>query len=136
MQVTKATKALLGLFIAASCFCANAEDLPQVCESPSAGQQIIFCKRMALQISTQHVADLFNHNMRDYQGNDRNILVKAHLPAAAPEFAKAQKSWLAYKDASCKAEYNYAGSGTLREIEYLDCLLEFNKRRVAELQNQ
>ncbi|WP_158558922.1 lysozyme inhibitor LprI family protein [Rhodoferax lacus] len=130
MQVTKA---LIGFFVVTAFYCANAEDVPQVCESPTAGQQMVLCKRVALRISTQQVTDLFNQNMTEYQGNDRNILAKAHLPAAAPEFAKAQKSWTAYKEASCKAEYNYVGSGSLREIEYLDCLLEFNKRRLEEL---
>lgn len=126
----------IGLFLLlGSALSQSAEpvDMPDMCKAPTAGQQIVYCKAVELKTSNQRVGELFAKGLKDYRANDMEILSKNGLPLAAPDFKKSQTSWIAFKESSCKAEYNYTGRGTLREIEYLDCLLRFNKKRIEEL---
>lgn len=126
----------LGLVLFVHSFVSNAAagaGSSSACEKPTVVQQVVYCKKLELKASDQHVLQHVDKALQDYKANDKNMLATNRLPLAAPLFEKAQSSWAAFKEASCKAEYNYTGNGSLREIAYLDCLLAFNKKRVEQL---
>lgn len=129
-------KASIGHCLVFFCCVANATeviDTATACKNPTAWQQIIFCKKVQLTSSEKKVQRAFSKSLNEYQMNDKKVLQKDNLPSAATHFEKAQRSWAVFKEESCKAEYNYAGDGQTREIEFLDCLLKFNQERIETL---
>ncbi|MCZ8074048.1 MAG: lysozyme inhibitor LprI family protein, partial [Paucibacter sp.] len=46
---------------------------------------------------------------------------------------KAQRRWLEFRDADCKAKYQVFAGGTIRNVVYLSCLRERTKQRIKEL---
>ncbi len=56
------------------------------------------------------------------------------LPVAGkPAFARGERSWLAYRAASCTAEASKYIGGTLRPVAYLGCEVGRNTRHLADL---
>ena len=46
----------------------------------------------------------------------------------------AQRKWIAYRDAVCKAEYGLVGGGTAGPSIQISCLIRITKERIADLQ--
>jgi len=46
---------------------------------------------------------------------------------------KAQRRWLEFRDADCKAKYQVFAGGTIRTVVYLSCLRERTEQRIKEL---
>lgn len=46
---------------------------------------------------------------------------------------KAQRRWLEFRDADCKAKYQVFAGGTIRNLVYLGCLQERTEQRIKEL---
>jgi len=46
---------------------------------------------------------------------------------------KAERHWIAYRDAQCKAQYDLFEGGTGGPLEELSCLIEMTNQRSAEL---
>ncbi len=46
---------------------------------------------------------------------------------------KAQRRWVEYRDADCKAKYQIFAGGTIRNTIYLGCMRERTEQRIKEL---
>lgn len=62
----------------------------------------------------------------------------AKVPAAIGSDAmtpvrKAQRAWIAFRDAQCEAASSLTGDGSLSAIAYSSCVLEMTEDRVSEL---
>jgi uncharacterized protein YecT (DUF1311 family) len=53
----------------------------------------------------------------------------------SPQQVKAQRAWLAWRDAECGAE-NYAAGGRLEDFVRLTCLADMTEQRVDQLQQR
>jgi len=51
----------------------------------------------------------------------------------AREIRRSQNAWIVYRDAHCDAVYSSAGGGSIRFIEYPQCLVELTKQRTKSL---
>ena len=47
----------------------------------------------------------------------------------------AQRAWIPYRDANCAMWYGLWGSGSMRQIEGADCLMQMTARRTLELED-
>jgi uncharacterized protein YecT (DUF1311 family) len=46
----------------------------------------------------------------------------------------AQRKWITYRDAVCKAEYGLVGGGTAGPSIHISCLVRITRQRIADLQ--
>lgn len=46
----------------------------------------------------------------------------------------AQRKWIAYRDAVCKAEYGLVGGGTAGPSIHISCLIRITRQRIADIQ--
>lgn len=46
---------------------------------------------------------------------------------------KAQRRWVDFRDADCKAKYQVFAGGTIRNVIYLGCMRERTEQRIKEL---
>lgn len=63
------------------------------------------------------------------------LTVKKLQPDDAALLRKAQRAWLAYRDAQCEAEHALLGGGTGGPAAWISCKLELTRQRTAEIQN-
>jgi uncharacterized protein YecT (DUF1311 family) len=63
------------------------------------------------------------------------LTVKKLQPDDAAFLRKAQRAWLAYRDAQCEAEHALWGGGTGGPAARMSCSLELTRKRAAEIQN-
>ena len=54
-------------------------------------------------------------------------------PKAFATGLAAQRAWLAYRDAQCRAEYNEYWGGTMAPLAQLNCIDRITRARIAEL---
>ncbi|MDH3231114.1 MAG: lysozyme inhibitor LprI family protein [Alphaproteobacteria bacterium] len=57
----------------------------------------------------------------------------AEEPKSIAALDKAQKSWLDFQEAHCRAVYEIWSEGTIRNAKYADCLLKSTRRRIHDL---
>ena len=57
----------------------------------------------------------------------------ANAPRTLAEFEKAQKAWVAFRDAHCGAIYQYWAQGSVRGAMAGYCVLELTRRRTHDL---
>jgi uncharacterized protein YecT (DUF1311 family) len=57
----------------------------------------------------------------------------AHDPRTLVEFEKAQKAWVAFRDAHCGAIYQYWAQGSVRGAKAGYCVLKLTRRRTHDL---
>lgn len=57
-----------------------------------------------------------------------------YKPADAQNLKDAERKWIAYRDAICKAEYGLVGGGTAGPSIQIGCLIRITKQRIADLQ--
>lgn len=104
----------------------------QECSNPIYMQQIVHCTQLTVDATNIELSRLVTHRIENFKKNDF-LLKKNHLPIATATFIKSQKLWAAYRDNACKADYLYLGDGELRKVDYLECLVNFNKTRIKDL---
>ena len=70
----------------------------------------------------------------DAKVNARAARIWNALPAAGrPEFAGGERSWLAYRAASCRAESSKHAGGTFQPVAYGECELARNTTHLRDL---
>jgi uncharacterized protein YecT (DUF1311 family) len=89
------------------------------------------CLQMKLDSLNLKLNSIYEKKLSDFYNNDLTLNRDASQ-AAAPVFKKSQINWKAYRDSMCRANYLY-GDGLLRKTEFLDCMIETNIKRIAEL---
>ena len=57
-----------------------------------------------------------------------------YKPADVQNLRDAERKWIAYRDAICKAEYGLVGGGTAGPSIQISCLIRITKQRIADLQ--
>jgi uncharacterized protein YecT (DUF1311 family) len=57
-----------------------------------------------------------------------------YKPADVQNLQDAERKWIAYRDAICKAEYGLVGGGTAGPSNQISCLIRVTKQRIADLQ--
>jgi uncharacterized protein YecT (DUF1311 family) len=57
-----------------------------------------------------------------------------YRPADVQNLRDAERKWIAYRDAICKAEYGLVGGGTAGPSIQISCLIRITKQRIADLQ--
>lgn len=57
-----------------------------------------------------------------------------HRSADVQNLKDAQRKWIAYRDAVCKAEYGLVGGGTAGPSIHISCLIRITKQRIADLE--
>ena len=55
-------------------------------------------------------------------------------PSDLQNLRDAQRKWVAYRDAVCKAEFGLVGRGTAGPSIRISCLIRITKERIADLQ--
>lgn len=56
--------------------------------------------------------------------------------SAAADLLKAQRAWIAYRDAECDRRYEVSKDGTIRTTMTLDCTLDLTALRAIDLQSE
>ena len=69
------------------------------------------------------------HNLKDV---DADITIKTYK--VLPKLIKAQKLWIAYRDAECDSQYTMVGNGSMRNEQFFYCKSELTKNREQVLQ--
>jgi uncharacterized protein YecT (DUF1311 family) len=57
-----------------------------------------------------------------------------YKPADLQNLRDAEREWVAYRDALCKAEYGLVGGGTAGPSIQISYLIRITKQRIADLQ--
>ena len=57
-----------------------------------------------------------------------------HRSTDVQNLRDAERKWIAYRDAICKAEYGLVGGGTAGPSIQISCLIRITKQRIADLQ--
>ena len=57
-----------------------------------------------------------------------------HRSTDVQNLKDAERKWIAYRDAICKAEYGLVGGGTASPSIQISCLIRITKQRIADLQ--
>jgi uncharacterized protein YecT (DUF1311 family) len=55
-------------------------------------------------------------------------------PIDVQNLKDAQRKWIAYRDAVCKAEYGLIGGGTAGPATHISCLIRITRQRIGDLQ--
>jgi uncharacterized protein YecT (DUF1311 family) len=93
------------------------------------------CKKASVQIELNVCAD------REFQTWDAklNALYRTLLKAADPKdqtlLKSAERSWIAYRDSECDYETSDSEGGSIRPMEYSNCLTTKTRARIAELKS-
>jgi uncharacterized protein YecT (DUF1311 family) len=58
---------------------------------------------------------------------------KQYTPGDVQNLKDAERKWIAYRDAACKAERGLWGSGTGAPTAYMGCLVRITEERIAAL---
>ncbi|WP_397532750.1 lysozyme inhibitor LprI family protein [Roseateles sp.] len=66
------------------------------------------------------------------------VVPSANEPGTSGEtpralLVKAQRRWVEFRDADCKAKYQVFAGGTIRNVIYLGCMRERTEQRIKEL---
>ena|SRR6218665_1781293 len=69
------------------------------------------------------------------------VVPSANEPGTSGEtpralLVKAQRRWVEFRDADCKAKYQVFAGGTIRNAIYLGCMRERTEQRIKELATQ
>ncbi len=66
--------------------------------------------------------------------NDLYGRLRAKLnPALNADLTKAQRAWLAFRDAQCHYDYDHDGPGTLAGLSYQSCWIDLTNQRLKDL---
>lgn len=57
-----------------------------------------------------------------------------YKPPDVQNLRDAERKWMVYRDAICKAEYGLVGGGTAGPSIQISCLIRITKQRIADLQ--
>ena len=63
-----------------------------------------------------------------------NVTKNQWTPTDVQNLRDAQRKWIAYRDAVCKAEYGLVGGGTAGPSIHISCLIRITRQRIADLQ--
>ncbi|HEY6269994.1 MAG TPA: lysozyme inhibitor LprI family protein [Candidatus Acidoferrum sp.] len=88
--------------------------------------------------STLQINECFAKELKKAEAEVNKIYqlsVKKLEPDDAALLRKAQRAWLAYRDAQCEAEHALWGGGTGGPAALMSCRVELTRQRVAEIQN-
>ncbi len=94
------------------------------------------CKKAIVQAELNVCAD------REFQSWDSklNALYRAVLKNADPKdqalLKTAERNWIAYRDSECDYETSDSEGGSIRPMEYSNCLTAKTRARIAELKSQ
>jgi uncharacterized protein YecT (DUF1311 family) len=105
-----------------------------------AGSDVAFkdldCKKATVQMELNVCAD------REFQSWDAklNALYRALQKSADPKeqalLKAAERNWIAYRDSECDYETASSEGGSIRPMEYSNCLTAKTRARIAELKSQ
>jgi uncharacterized protein YecT (DUF1311 family) len=93
------------------------------CEDAKSTLQINDCFARELKKADAEINRVYQSTMNKLQPDDAALL------------RKAQRAWLAYRDAHCEAEYAFWDGGTGGPAARMSCKLELSRQRTAEIQN-
>ena len=93
------------------------------CEDAKSTLQINECFAKELKKAEAEVNKIYQLTIKKLQPEDVALL------------RKAQRAWLAYRDAQCEAEHALCGGGTGGPAAWMSCKVELTHQRVAEIQS-
>ncbi|SRR5712692_7537124 len=93
------------------------------CEDAKSTLQINECFAKELKKAEAEVNKIYQLTVKKLQPDDAALL------------RRAQRAWLAYRDAQCEAEHALWGGGTGGPAALMSCKVELTRQRVAEIQN-
>ena len=64
----------------------------------------------------------------------QRVLKNIGEPAVRTQFVAAQRAWIKYREADCKAVHQKYADGTIRTVMYLGCMQNRAETRVKELE--
>jgi uncharacterized protein YecT (DUF1311 family) len=92
----------------------------------------------------QNTAEAFAEAARHYKLADAELskeyeralksIAQYYRPSDVANLRDAQRKWIAYRDAVCKAEYELIGGGTAGPTTRMACLVRLTKQRTADLE--
>jgi uncharacterized protein YecT (DUF1311 family) len=94
------------------------------------------CKKAVAQMELNVCAD------REFQSWDAklNVRYRSFLKSANPKdqalLKAAERNWIAYRDSECDYETASSEGGSIRPMEYSNCLTAKTRARIAELKSQ
>jgi uncharacterized protein YecT (DUF1311 family) len=109
---------LLMLFIFATGTAARAQ-----CEEAKSTLQINECFAKELKKADAELNTVYRLALKKLEADDAALL------------RKAQRAWLAYRDAQCEAEHALWGGGTGGPAAWMSCKLGLTSQRTAEIRN-
>jgi uncharacterized protein YecT (DUF1311 family) len=93
------------------------------CKDAKTTLQINECFAKELKKADAEVNRIYHSTLKKLQPDDAAFL------------RKAQRAWLAYRDAQCEAEHALWGGGTGGPAAWMSCKVELARQRAAEIEN-
>lgn len=110
----------------------NAE-IDSYCEAGHGGTiEQDFCAKRDFEKNDVKLNITYQKVVQNLKNIDTDITIKTHK--VLPKLIKAQKLWIAYRDAECDSQYAMVGNGSMRNQQFFDCKSELTKNREQELQ--
>jgi len=141
MRSIKITLATLALFISSTFAFANLPSLDSMSETQieqycAAGKggtpEIEYCANREFQKADRKLNVTYNQILTQIKANpSMNPMGKS----MRSEFVKAQRNWIAFRDAECGAHYTYYIDGTIRGLMFVSCKTQLTEQREKDLRS-
>ncbi len=141
MRSIKITLATLALFISSTFAFAkepsfdsmNESQIEQYCAAGNGGtREIEYCANREFQKADRKLNVTYNQILTQIKANpSMNPMGKS----MRSEFVKAQRNWIAFRDAECGAHYTYYIDGTIRGLMFVSCKTQLTEQREKDLRS-
>lgn len=112
----------LSLMLLAFCSQGFASQPEKNCQQAMTTLEIVQCKQVELEQAEAKLTRYFEASLDRYQDPEVHTLIDV-----------AQQHWLAYRKASCDAQYQIWRDGLIRVIMAAACLLDHTEKRTLQL---
>lgn len=100
------------------------------CETQSNTFEINACAKQQYEELDKHLNNTYGKLLNAIPA-ENDIDITGESPKSL--LIKAQRRWVEFRDADCKAKYQIYNGGTIRNAIYLGCIRERTEQRIKEL---
>lgn len=107
--------------------------IKQYCAAGNGGtREIEYCANREFQKADRKLNVTYNQALAQIKAKSS---ISPLNKSMRPEFVKAQRLWIAFRDAECGAHYTYYIDGTIRGLMFISCKTQLTEQREKDLRS-
>jgi uncharacterized protein YecT (DUF1311 family) len=106
------------------------------CSDPQSNSEMKFCTEVELKRADAELNEVYQQALTAAREGYRKMhgeLGYENMPDSEAVLRKAQRAWVAFRDANCDYQYQVYYGGSLAGLSFLACKSDMTKARVHEL---